>query len=118
MEKPLYERTCTNCGKAFISEKQFAKFCSQSCRCMDYNRRNKAKIRVHQERYRDKKRQKTYDRNLGESKCWDCKRSLCDIKDGSVCEWSMFLKPVPGWDAIEVAPGHYNVRECPKFVSD
>lgn len=119
MEQPsTYKRTCVHCGRTFYSEKKAAKFCSQKCRCLDYNKRNKEKIRIHQERYREKKKQTVYDNNLGESKCWGCQRSLCNVKDGILCEWSLKLKPVPGWQAVEVAPGQYNVRDCPKFLPD
>lgn len=48
--------------------------------------------------------------------CWKCKKS------GGKCEWSAFLKPVPGWEAIptlisEEIPS-YQVVRCPKYEFD
>lgn len=60
------------------------------------------------------------------SLCMDCSNSVPSNKHG--CEWSMYCKPVPGWDAVptkvyhrgqvfpEYADDSYLVKRCPKFV--
>ena len=50
--------------------------------------------------------------------CWDCKKAI------GGCRWSNSLKPVKGWDAVELKAtatrpyGSYFVKDCPEFERD
>lgn len=56
------------------------------------------------------------------TKCWSCKHSVPCREKKQGCEWSVSLKPVPGWLA-EYKPiqiqgrmvESYCVITCPKF---
>lgn len=57
-----------------------------------------------------------------EQLCWTCERS-CGGENG--CEWSNYLRPVPGWTAERVVKKDgiqyvqtYHIDECPKYIND
>ena len=54
--------------------------------------------------------------------CWHCRNAVPDPVKGIGCEWSIRLKPVPGWEAdylpmktLGKIIDSYRVRKCPKF---
>lgn len=71
---------------------------------------------------------KKHCKKTAPTKCFTCRNSCPNPKEGLGCEWSMFLIPVPGWDAERsdllnsVRGGDpvesYHVRECPKYIAD
>lgn len=57
-----------------------------------------------------------------EQLCWTCERA-CGGENG--CEWSNFLRPVPGWTAKKIKKKDsmrytetYHIEECPKYIND
>ena len=58
--------------------------------------------------------------------CFLCKNCIPNPQNHIGCEWSYFLEPVPGWNAIrnDLRPSRkdgemlvsYTVIDCPKFV--
>lgn len=58
-------------------------------------------------------------RRKAPSICWNCLHAVPNPEKGIGCEWSMYFRPVPGWEVeIRILP-HIgktpNVRKCPKF---
>lgn len=59
--------------------------------------------------------------------CWHCQNSVPSADGSKGCEWSLYLQPVPGWDAIprtirnRVKKGEssitksFHVISCPRF---
>lgn len=73
-----------------------------------------------------KKSKKT---NCGGTLCWRCQHAVPNGEGTNGCEWSLYLKPVPGWDAIKrYIPNKYkkngkglptyHVISCPRFKED
>lgn len=65
---------------------------------------------------------KSQDKRRTDTLCWECKKAC------GHCSWSREFKPVPGWEAIVVAPRgaqmslkfrdipDYRVIACPEFT--
>lgn len=58
----------------------------------------------------------------GETLCWCCKHAV--PIDGNGCEWSMYKRPVEGWEVSQMKIFRkndgtmaytYQVNKCPKF---
>lgn len=59
--------------------------------------------------------------------CWHCQNSVPSADGSKGCEWSLYLQPVPGWDAIprtirnRVKKGESSITKsfhvifCPRF---
>lgn len=78
------------------------------------------------EKRRTKEQEVKKGQKPGKSKetlCWHCYHIVPNRSGTKGCEWSMYDKPVPGWDATEttltVGMGNveksYCVHSCPKF---
>lgn len=67
--------------------------------------------------------------NCSGTLCWGCQHAVPNGEGTNGCEWSLYLKPVPGWDAIKrYIPNNYkknskgiptyHVISCPRFKAD
>lgn len=57
--------------------------------------------------------------NENDTLCWCCANSVPTEDDKFGCEYSLYNRPVPGWEATDrIIDGHvsYHVLRCPSFV--
>lgn len=57
-----------------------------------------------------------------ETICWRCWNAVPSMYTGAGCPYSIWLKPVPGWEAKKCYKKDtgvsYDVYDCPMFVED
>lgn len=54
--------------------------------------------------------------------CWSCQNAVPSLDGRRGCEWSMDLRPVPGWTAEMVTKTSFGstwrITACPKYMPE
>lgn len=58
-----------------------------------------------------------------QSLCWRCENCVPNKEGTKGCSWSIYFRPVKGWDATPIPQSYktipgtsYRVNKCPEFV--